>query len=98
MNAHTFPATISLEAFERIDGLRNAARYDANRRSHIHGQPLRPLLNEAQHESRLFGALVDILGFAAAIEIDDVSEYADGLITACLIGQVETADLMGDAA
>lgn len=85
--------TISLQQFERIDGLRNAARRDANRRSHITGAPIRPLITEAQHESRLFDALIDLLGYQVACEIGDLEEYADSLITDCLIGKVEVLDL-----
>ena len=83
---------ITLEQFERIDGLRDAARRDANARSHIHGQPIRPLFNEAQHESRLFDALIDVLGYGTASEIPVLEEYADRLITDCLIGKIEVID------
>ena len=83
---------ITLIQFEKIDGLRRAARYDATRRSHITGQPVRPLLNEAQHQSRLFDALIDILGYQAASGISNLEEYADNLITDCLIGKIAVLD------
>lgn len=83
---------ITLTQFEQIDGLRNCARRDLNRRSHVHGQPLRPLLTEAQHQSRLFDALIAILGYGVASEIPDLEEYADTLITDCLIGKVAVLD------
>ena len=86
------PTSITLAQFERIDGLRNRARYDANRRSHIHGQPLRPLLTEPQHQSRLFDALIETVGYSAACEIEVLEDFADDLITACLTGRVETLD------
>lgn len=84
--------TITLQQFEQIDGLRNAARRDLNRRCHITGQLIRPLITEAQHESRLFDALINLLGYRAACEIGDLEEYADSLITDCLIGKVEVLD------
>ena len=90
---YALPTQITLAQFERIDGLRNRARHDANSRSHIHGQPIRPLLTEVQHQSRLFDALIDAVGYANACEIEVLEEYADDLITACLTGRVETLDV-----
>jgi hypothetical protein len=87
---------ITLQQFEWIDGLRDKARRDVNRVSHITGQPVEPLLNEAQHQSRLFDALIDMLGYAVASEIPSLEEYADTLITDCLIGNVAVLD--GEAA
>ena len=87
------PASITLAQFERIDGLRNAARRDLTRRSHIHGQPILPLANEAQHQSRLFDALIETLGYSVASKIDVLEDFADDLITACLVGRVETLDV-----
>ena len=84
--------TITLQQFETIDGLRNAARRDANRTNHITGQPIRPLVTEAQHQSRLFDALIDLLGYQTANEIPDLEEYADNLIIDCLIGKVNVFD------
>lgn len=84
--------TITLSQFETIDGLRNAARRDATRVDHRTGQPLRPFATEAQHQSRLFDALIDLLGYGAACDILDLEEYADNLITDCLIGKVEVLD------
>lgn len=84
---------ITLTQFERLDRLRNDARHDANRRSHIHGQPIRPLLNEAQHQSRLYDALIEVLGYEAATDIPCLEEYADNLITDCLIGRVDVLDV-----
>ena len=89
---------ITLQQFEQIDGLRNNARRDASPRSHITGQPIRPLLNEAQHQSRLFDALIAALGYSAASEIECLEEYADNLITDCLIGNVEVVDVLGEVA
>ena len=83
---------LTLQQFERIDGLRDAARRDANRTDHRTGQPIRPLLNEAQHQSRLFDAIIDVLGYQAACEIENLEEYADSLITDCLAGAIEVLD------
>lgn len=89
--------TITLQQFERIDGLRNNARRDLSRRCHITGQPIRPALTEAQHESRLFDALISIFGFSFANEIVDLEVFADGFITDCLIGKVEVVDMEATA-
>ena len=90
---NTLPTQITLAQFERIDGLRNRARYDANRRSHVHGQPMRPLHTEAQHQSRLFDALIETVGYANACDIEVLEDFADDLVTACLTGRVETLDV-----
>ena len=82
-------ATISLSQFETLDGLRNYARTDACRVSHIHGQPIRALHSDAWHQSRLFDALIAVLGYEAASDIADIEAFADNLITDCLIGKVE---------
>jgi hypothetical protein len=87
---------ITLHQFEQIDSLRDAARRDADRRDHRTGAPIRPFLNEAQHQSRLFDALIGILGYQAANDIPSLEEYADTLITDCLIGKVAVLD--GEAA
>lgn len=84
---------ITLSQFETIDGLRNAARRDDNRTSHITGQPVRPFLTEAQHQSRLFDALIDMLGYQSALDIEDLEVFADDLITCCLIGKIEVLDV-----
>ena len=83
---------ITLAQFEKIDGLRDRARRDKNRRSHIHGQPIRPLLTEAQHQSSLFDALTEVLGYSVTSETLSLEEYADNLITDCLIGKVDVLD------
>jgi len=85
--------TITLRQFEQIDGLRDAARRDTNRLCHRTGQPIRPLLTEAQHQSRLFDALIAILGFQVANDIPSLEEYADNLITDCLLGKVDVLDV-----
>jgi hypothetical protein len=90
---YALPTQITLAQFERIDGLRNAARRDLNRRSHVHGQPILPLVNEAQHQSRLFDALIEVLGYSVACEIGVLEDYADDFITACLVGKIETLDV-----
>jgi hypothetical protein len=82
---------ITLHHYEKIDGLRIAARRDANRRDHRTDQPIRPFLNEAQHESRLFDALIDLLGYQVANELPSLEEYADNIITDCLTGKVSVA-------
>lgn len=83
---------ITLQQFERIDGLRDAARRDENRLCHRTGQPIRPLLTEAQHQSRLFDALIDLLGYKAANDLPSLEEYADNLVTDCLLGKVDVLD------
>jgi hypothetical protein len=84
---------LTLTQFETLDGLRNYARTDANRVSHIHGQPIRALHTDAWHQSRLFDALIEVLGYQAASDIADIEAFADDLITDCLIGKVEVIDL-----
>lgn len=83
---------ITLSQFERIDGLRIAARCDENRRCHRTGQPIPPLATEAQHQSRLFDALIDLLGYRVANDLPSLEEYADNLITDCLLGKVDVLD------
>jgi len=83
---------ITLSQFEQIDRLRNRARRDASARSHISGQPIRPLLNEAQHEARLYDAIIGIIGYDNAVNVADLAHYADSLITDCLIGKVDVVD------
>ena len=83
---------ITLHQFETIDGMRNYARTDANRVSHIHGQPIRALHTDAWHQSRLFNALIDAFGYQAASDIADLEAFADGLITDCLTGKIEVTD------
>lgn len=87
---------ITLAQFERIDGIRRAMLRDMSAHSHITGQPIRPVLNDAQHENRLFDAIIDLIGYADACEIGDLGEYADSLITDCLTGKVDVLD--GEAA
>lgn len=91
-------ASITLQQFEVLNGLRNRARADMDRRSYLTGQPIRPLLNAAQHQARLFDALIEALGYQAASEIDCLEDYADNLITDCLIGKVEVVDALAEAA
>lgn len=83
---------ITLSQFERIDRLRRAARRDANPRDHRTGQPIRPMLNEAQHQSRLFDAMIDVLGYQAASDLPSLEDYADNLITQALLCQINVVD------
>lgn len=74
-------ATISLANFEALDEAFNYWRQSVETRL------------EARAESRLFGVLVDVFGFAAANEINNVVEYAAEVLTDCLIGKTEVIDV-----
>jgi hypothetical protein len=77
---YTLPTQITLAQFEAVDAAWNGV--------------LRAVAGEeARAESRLFTALIDTLGYAAASDIAVLEDYAAELVTACLLGRVETLDV-----
>lgn len=83
---------ISLTQFEQIDGIRSEMlRADRGLPLSVVTFPRQAApaaANLARLESRLFDAAIDMLGYADACEIADLGEWADSLITDCLIGKV----------
>lgn len=71
---------ITLAQFEKIDGALQTFF------AHEHGR------YAAVSESRLFDALIDLLGYPKANEIPSVSEYASQLVTGCLTGKIAVLD------
>jgi len=93
---NTFPTQITLAQFERIDGLFN----DCLRRPQIedvmaHPYATRDYLRTVffAPEWKLFDACVDAIGYPAASAYTSATECAAELLTACLIGKVETLDV-----
>lgn len=71
---------MQLHHFEQIDTALSALL-------RAEGEPI-----EARLEARLFGALVEALGFATANDIPDVCTFAVELVTAGLTGTLELED------
>lgn len=88
---------ITLTQFERIDGIRSSMlRAERGLPASVCTFPAQMVpaaCNLARMESRLFDAIIDVVGYADACEIGDLGEYADSLITDCLIGKVEVCDV-----
>jgi hypothetical protein len=84
---------ITTTNLNKIATLRKRMLRDLNNISYLTGQRLRPQLNEAQHEARLFGALVDAFGLRFANDIADVGEFADDLATMEYLGQLEILEV-----
>ena len=87
---------ISLTQFEQIDGIRSEMlRADRGLPLSVVTFPRQAApaaVNLARLESRLFDAAIEVLGYADACEIADLGEWADSLITDCLIGKVSVLD------
>lgn len=87
---------ISLTQFEQIDGIRSEMlRADRALPLSVVTFPRQAApaaVNLARLESRLFDAAIEMLGYADACEIADLGEWADSLITDCLIGKVAILD------
>lgn len=87
---------ISLTQFEQIDGIRSQMlRADRGLPLSVVTFPRQAApaaVNLARLESRLFDAAIEMLGYADACEIADLGEWADSLITDCLIGKVSVLD------
>lgn len=77
---NTLPTQITLAQFEAVDAALNGVLRAAA------GE-------EARAESRLFSALIETVGYAAANDIAVLEDYAAELVTACLTGRVETLDV-----
>ena len=90
---------ITLTQFERIDGIRSSMLH-AERGlpasvCTFPAQMSRDVQNIARLESRLFDAIIDVVGYADACDIGDLGEYADSLVTDCLLGKVDVLDVEG---
>lgn len=93
---YTLPTQITLAQFERIDGLFN----DCLRRPQIEDVMAHPLASRDYvrtvffvPEWKLFDACVEAIGYAAASAYASATECAADLLTACLLGRVETLDV-----
>lgn len=91
---------ITLQQFEQIDGIRSqmlrAERALPLSVVTFPRQAAPVAVNMARLESRLFDAIIDVVGYAAASDIADLGKWADTLVTDCLIGKVSVLD--GEAA
>ena len=90
------PTQITLAQFEAIDSLFN----DCLRRPLIEDVIAHPLASQDYirtvfyvPEWKLFDACVDAIGYDAASEYASAVECAGDLLTACLLGRVETLDV-----
>lgn len=88
--------TITLHQFEQIDGIRSAMlRAERGLPLSIVTIPAHAVpdaINLARLEGRLFDAAIDMLGYVEASDIGDLGEWADSLLTDCLIGKVDVLD------
>lgn len=88
--------TITLHHFETIDGIRSQMlRADRALPLSVVTFPRQAApvaVNVARLESRLFDAAIDLLGYADACEIADLGEWADCLVTDCLLGKIDIID------